>query len=98
MNLNLQIHTLLFSFFFGILFSLCLNFASKLIYHHKKIYQILFTLIFVVGSILIYFMGIQKINNGIFHPYEAVMIIIGFILENSLHKSLLAMIAKYKKK
>ncbi len=98
MSLQIQIQTLLFSFFFGICFSACLTFSYKLIYHEKKRYQITSTFLLILGSILLYFIGIRKVNEGIFHPYSALVIIVGFCLEHFLHIFLCKKIAFLKKK
>lgn len=98
MPLQIQIQTLLFSFFFGIYFSACLTFNYKLIYHEKKRYQLTSTFLFVIGGILLYFIGIRKVNEGIFHPYSALVIILGFCLEHFLHTFLYKKIAFLKKK
>ena len=98
MTLQIQIHTLLFSFFFGVCFSFLLTINYRFIYHEKKRYKITSTFLFVIGSILLYFIGIRKINEGIFHPYSAFMIIVGFLLEHFLHISIQNKIAFHKKK
>lgn len=98
MNLEFQIHTLVFSFFFGILFSFLLNINYKILYPEKKWYQILSNFIFVIGGILLYFFGLQKINYGIFHPYSALLIIVGFLLEHYTHYIFIRMFAKWRKK
>ncbi len=85
MTLEIQIQTLLFSFFFGICFSFLLTTNYKIIYHETKSYQILSTFLFVLGSIFLYFIGLRKVNEGIFHPYAALMIIVGFLFEHYLH-------------
>ncbi len=98
MTLQIQIQTLLFSFLFGICFSACLTFNYKLIYHEKKRYKITATFLFVIGGILLYFIGIRRVNEGIFHPYSALMIIAGFCFEHFIHTFLIQKIALHKKK
>lgn len=98
MVLQTQVNTLLFSFFFGMIFSFLLTIHYRFIYHDKKSYQIISTFLIVIGSTIFYFIGIRKINYGIFHPYSAIMILLGFIIEHSLHKYLNKKIAFKKKK
>lgn len=98
MPLEIQIHTLLFSFFFGICFSFLITINYKMIYHTKKTYQLTSTFLTVLGSILLYFIGIRRVNEGIFHPYAALMIIVGFCLEHYIHTFLIKKIAFFKKK
>ena len=98
MTLTTQIHTLLFSFFFGIGFSFLLTINYKWIYHEKKRYKLTSTFLLVIGSILLYFIGIRKVNYGIFHPYSAIMILLGFLLEHLLHRFVVKKIAFLRKK
>ncbi len=82
MPLNLQLISLAFSFAFGIFFSLFLDINHKIIYNTKKIIKLIGTTLVVFLSVLIYFILLLKINNATFHPYELIMIILGFIFEN----------------
>ena len=96
--LNIQINTLLFSFLFGIFFSIFLNINYKFIYNNKKIYRIITSFIFVMINVIIYFIILEKINNGILHIYSIFMIIIGSIFENIVRKYIISIFVKYIKK
>lgn len=82
MNIKLQIITLLFSFLYGIFFSFFLSFNYKFIYSDKRIFKIIISFLFIIVCVLLYFIILKNINNGIFHIYEILMIILGFVLEN----------------
>lgn len=82
MNINLQITTLLFSFLYGIFFSFFLSLNYKFIYSDKKILKTIISFLFIIVCVLLYFIILKKINYGIFHVYEILMIILGFVLEN----------------
>lgn len=82
MNIKLQIITLIFSFFYGVFFSFFLSLNYKVIYNDKKVFKIISSLFFVIVCVLLYFIILRKINNGIFHIYEILMIILGVIIEN----------------
>lgn len=82
MNIKIQIITLLFSFLYGIFFSFFLSLNYKFIYSNKKIFRTVISFLVVVISVLIYFIILKKINYGIFHIYEILMITLGFIVEN----------------
>lgn len=84
MSLKVQIITLLYSFIYGIVFSILLNLNYKFIYEGKRIFKIIITFIFILDSMLLYFLILKKINYGILHIYEFLAIILGFILENTL--------------
>ena len=94
MNIKLQIITLLFSFLYGIFFSFFLSLNYKFIYSDKKIFKTIISFLVVIISVLIYFIILKKINNGIFHVYEILCIILGFIFDNWL----IGVIAKVIKK
>lgn len=94
MNIKLQIITLLFSFIYGIFFSFFLSLNYKFIYSDKKIFKTIISFLVVIMSVLIYFIILKKINNGIFHIYEILCIILGFIFDNWL----IGVIAKVLKK
>ena len=88
MNLALQINTILFSFLFCIFFSFFLSLNEKYIYSENKIKKILITFLFVMINVLLYFIFLKKINNGIFHPYSFLLIFIGFFVGEKLQKVL----------
>lgn len=98
MQLYTQIITLLFSFLFGIIFSIELKLNHKFIYQNNKIYKIITTFLFVLINVLLYFIGLKKINNGILHMYGLISIMIGYIFEIYVEKFLSSFVAiKYKK-
>lgn len=82
MNIKLQIITLLVSFLYGIFFSFFLSLNYKFIYNDKKIIKISISFLAVLISVLLYFIILRKINYGIFHIYEVLALILGFIIEN----------------
>lgn len=88
MPLDIQINSLIFSFAFGIFFSLFLTLNHKIIYNSKKIIKFVGTALVVFSSVLLYFVILLNINNATFHPYELIMIILGFYIENLIHQKL----------
>jgi len=95
MSLDIQIKTIVVSFLFGIYFSIFLNLNYKIIHSKKEFIKLIGTLVIIIVNVLLYFLILQKINNGVFHIYEILCILVGFILEKKLHKYV---IAKYIKK
>lgn len=85
-DLTIQFKLIIFSFIFGFLFSLLLESFNKLIKKQSIFVEILSSFIFVSFMTYIYFIGIQKIGNAIFHIYSIISIIIGFILYDILIK------------
>ena len=88
MPLDIQINSLIFSFAFGIFFSLFLTLNHKIIYNSKKIIKFVGTALVVFSSVLLFFVILLNINNATFHPYELIMIVLGFYIENLIHQKL----------
>ena len=86
MNLNTQIKVLLFSFIFGIFFALMIDINHKYLYSKKKLFKVIFTFLFVLVNIFIYFLILKNINEGIVHIYSMICIIVGFIVEQKIKK------------
>ena len=80
MILNIQIYSLIFSFFYGFLIYFILELAYKLIYNKKIFLRIIFSFLFSLICSLIYFFILIYLNNGILHEYFFLMILFGFIL------------------
>jgi hypothetical protein len=87
-NLNEQINLILFSFVFGIFFNFFLTLNCKFIYSYHKIIKIISSFLFVLINVLIYFIILKKINNGIFHIYSLIIIFITYLLIEKLKKHL----------
>lgn len=95
MDIKIQLITLIFSFFYGIFFSIYLGINYKYIYSNKKIFKIIITFLVVITSVLLYFIILRKINNGILHPYHILALIIGFIFQNLIKEKLVKIIKKW---
>ena len=81
-TLIIQIKSLFFSFFYGIFLAILLNLNYKYIYKSKLGYRLLINLLFVISNVLLYFIILKLINDGIIHLYFIFMIIIGFVISN----------------
>ena len=86
MDLDIQIKTLVISFVFGMILSYIIKSQYKYFFDSKIIFKILLSIIFTFDVVLIYFLILRFINNGIFHIYFIFMIIIGYILGINLTK------------
>lgn len=80
MGLKTQIISLLFSFVFGIVFSICTNINYKFLFCKKKIFQIIITIIYVIDAALAYFLMIRRINEGVIHSYFLLSVALGFFI------------------
>lgn len=86
MSLKIQIYSVLYSFLFGIYFSYILKLFKKYIYNNNIIIKIVSNLVIVIINSFIYFIGINKINNGILHPYTYITLILGFYFIDIIYK------------
>lgn len=93
-SLSIQIKLIVFSFIFGFMFSIILDFFNKNIKKLPKAVEILLSFLLISFMSFIYFIGIQKIGNAIFHIYSIISIIIGFCS----YDILINLIANTKKK
>ena len=85
-ELTLQFKLIIFSFIFGFLFSASLEGFNKIIKKYNTVVEILFSFLFILFMTFIYFIGIQKIGNAIFHIYSILSIVVGFFIYDVLIK------------
>ena len=85
-DLTLQFKLIIFSFIFGFMFSFFLEEFNKIIKKHSIVIELLLSFIFIVIMTFIYFIGIQKIGNAIFHIYSILRIIVGFVVYDIIIK------------
>lgn len=78
-SLSLQIKLIVYSFSFGFLFSSLLDWFNKKIYKFNQILKFIYSFVLLLILTVLYFIGLNKIGNAIFHIYSILMIIIGFI-------------------
>lgn len=78
-DLNIQIKLIIFSFIFGFFFSILIEIFNKKTENCKKSVKLILSFLVVFLSTLIYFEGINRIGNAIFHIYSVITIVIGFI-------------------
>ena len=88
MNLEIQIQVLIYSLIYGMFFSLVMNLGFRYIFYTKTLYKVIINFLFILNMAFIYFILLRKINNGIFHSYFLLMIILGILIGNSNTKML----------
>lgn len=89
MDAKTQIIVLIFSYFYGFFFYYLSNINKKIINKKNKLYRSLITILFMYNIVLIYIIITYKINNGKFHPYFFIMILLGFYSSIKATKSML---------
>lgn len=77
MRINIQLISLGYSFLYGIFFYFMLLLNKK--YLNNK-YAFIYNLLFIIDNVLLYFIILRYINNGIFHIYFLFTIVLGFSL------------------
>lgn len=95
MSLKTQVFSLLFSFLFGVFFSICTNLNYKYLFTKKFPIKVLITGIYIIDFSLLYFLIMMHINQGIIHYYFLLFIGIGYIFS---FKSINKYVIKLKKK
>ncbi len=94
MSLKTQIILIIFSFFYGFIFSIFLNINYKFIYSTNRLIKFLSSFLIIIIAILAYFISIKKINNAILHPYSIIMVIIGFFVDICINRIIAKKIKK----
>ena len=104
MTAKTQIIVLIFSYIYGLSFYFLSKLNSKLIKPMSKSKRSFITILFMYNIVLIYTIILYKLNQGIFHIYFLILIIIGFLSGFKLLKLMLNnvkicnLLAKIKKK
>lgn len=80
MSLDVQIKSLIVSFIFGIITSYLVKINYKYLFCRNVVLKIIVSTFFIIDLILIYFILLRNINNGIYHFYFLIMILLGYIL------------------
>lgn len=79
MPLKIQIYSVVSSFFFGFFFSFLFNFVYNRVKLKNRYLWFLFNILFVCLNTFLYYMILEKVNNGILHPYCILSVIVGFV-------------------
>ena len=82
MSLLEQISSIVFSFLYGVLLYYLYNISYKSLYHNKKIYSFLNSLLFTFDSTLLYFIIMRKLNDGIINIIFVLITTITFLILN----------------
>ncbi len=86
MNSYIQLFSFLASFLYGMIFYLLSRFNCFILEKKNNISKFLVTLVFIIDIVILYVYMMYKINNGYFHIYFVILVILGFILMNKYYK------------
>ena len=87
MNSYLQIKTILFSFLYGVFFYITAKYNLIIIKNLNTLKKYIISLVYVIDLVLLYIYLIYKLNNGIFHIYFVISILIGFYITSKRYKN-----------
>ena len=79
MILIIQIKSLAFSFLYGIFFAFTYKLNYKYLMSNMKFFKVTLSLFFIFDHVLLYFVLISLINNGILHLYFLFTFVLGNI-------------------
>ncbi len=92
MTSNMQLISFVVSFIFGLSFYFLTYLNFQLIKDLKKIIQHFLTFLYVLDMTFIYIIIFYKLNNGYFHIYFILMVIVGFLTGTLVKKYLISKI------
>ena len=84
MILKIQIIGFILSFAYGFFFSLLISLNHKMIYSLKKTLKIISSITIIIIGVLLYFLLLKNIIEGLFHVYFVFALLIGACIENFL--------------
>lgn len=79
MEIQLQLLSILISFFFGIFFSILTNLNYRYLFSKHIWFKTTFTVIYILDMALLYFLVMKMLNNGIIHSYFLLFVGLGFL-------------------
>lgn len=88
MDATTQIIVLIFSYIYGFFLYYLTKLNIALTKKTSKVYRSIITILFMYNIVIIYIIIIYKINNGNFHPYFFVMLVLGILSSLKLSKTL----------
>ena len=97
MDSILQLETFVFSFIFGVVFYLLSKFNFYIVKNKSIVIKFSISLIYVIDMVLLYFYFNYKLNNGVFHLYFLLTIIIGYIFMTHYYNKICKIYVKIKK-
>ncbi len=87
--LNIQLKMITFSFCYGFIFFVILNFIKPLIYNKKLIIKFISSILFGIFNGILYFFFLKIINDGILNINLVIMFLVGNYISYTVCKVLL---------
>ena len=96
MNNTLQIITFIFSFVFGVIYFYLVKLNYYINNKNKGFIKYLNNCVFTLDIVLLYVIINYKINDGYFHIYFIIILVLGYILANYTQKRVKSTLYKLK--
>ncbi len=93
MALLQQVLTIIVSILYGSILYWLIKLNKRMLFNGSFIKKTIFSIIFIIDVVLIYFIIIKYINNGILTYYSYLLIILGLLIQNYIDNK----IKTYKK-
>lgn len=77
-----QLLTIFITILYGSILYWLIKLNKKMLFEGSFIKKTIFSIIFIIDIILIYFIIIKHINNGILTYYSYILIILGILIQN----------------
>ena len=96
MNNYIQLISLVISFIYGILFFFLTKIHFDIVEDLKSVYKHFLTVLYTLDMIIIYALILYKINDGYFHIYFIVLVLLGFLIGYLYNVKISQIIVKLK--
>ena len=88
MLLSQQILTIIISIIYGCFFYLLVLLNKKILFDKNIVKRLITNILFIVDMVLIYFIIIKYVNNGVLTYYSYLLIILGVLIQNYIMNKL----------
>ena len=89
MNVHIQLLSILYSFFMGVVLFFTSFINYKIIVRKRLLIKIVCTILLIIDYNLIYLLGLYAINGGVVHIYFLLVLIFAFVLSVKIMQTIL---------
>lgn len=82
MLLKIQIYSLIYSFLYGCFFAGIIKINYKIVYNSNMVLKVIGSFLFILFNVILYFIVLKYINNGILHFHFFICIWCGYYVCN----------------
>ncbi len=88
MSLDIQIISVVFSYFYGLFAFTLISLFKKIIYSKNHFIKYMGSTIIILCLFIIYFIFLLKISYGYFHLYCLIVLILGGVTQKAIAKAI----------